>query len=56
MPISAPVQVIGTRETMRRLLSYLNHPYLVLRFGTGDTADADPHATRLPTHQTIERL
>ena len=57
MPLSAPVEVISTRETMRRHLSYLDHPFLVLRFGTVDPADADAtHAPRLPTDQTIERL
>jgi nitroreductase len=56
LPLSAPVEVIGTRETLRRLLSYLHHPYLVLRFGTGDRATADtPHTRRLPADQTIER-
>ena len=57
MPLSAPVEVIGTRDTLRRLLSYLNHPFLVLRIGTVDAADADAtHAPRLPIDQTIERL
>jgi hypothetical protein len=57
LPLSAPIEVISTRDTMRRLLSYLNHPFLVLRFGTVDPADADAtHAPRLPTDQTIERL
>ncbi len=57
MPLSAPVEVIGTRETMRRMLSYLNHPFLVLRLGTVDPADADAtHALRLPTDQTIEQM
>jgi nitroreductase len=57
LPLSAPVEVHSTRDTMRRLLSYLNHPFLVLRFGTVDRADADASdAPRLPTDQTIERL
>jgi nitroreductase len=57
MPLSAPVEVIGTREALRRILSYLNHPFLVLRLGTVDAADADAtHAPRQPTDQTIERL
>ena len=57
MPLSAPVEVAGTRDTLRRLLSYLNHPFLVLRIGTVDAADADAtHAPRLPIDQTIERL
>jgi hypothetical protein len=56
LPLSAPVEVIGTRETMRRLLSYLHHPYLVLRFGTTDRASAEaPHAPRRPVDQTIDR-
>jgi nitroreductase len=56
LPLSAPVEVIGTRETMRRLLSYLHHPYLVLRFGTTDRASAEAHqAPRRPADQTIER-
>jgi len=56
LPLSAPVEVIGTRGTLQRLLSYLHHPYLVLRFGTTDPATADtPHARRPPADQTIER-
>lgn len=56
MPLSAPVEVMGTRETMRRLLSYLNHPFLVLRLGTVDPADTDtPHAPRRPADQIIQR-
>ena len=57
LPLSAPVEVISTRETMRRHLSYLNYPLLVLRFGTVDPSNADStHALRRPTDQTIERL
>jgi hypothetical protein len=56
MPLSAPVEVMSTREAMRRHLSYLNHPYLVLRLGTVDPADSDAeHAPRPPIDQTIER-
>ncbi len=56
LPLSAPVEVIGTRETMRRQLSYLHHPYLVLRFGTIDRASAEARqAPRQPADQTIDR-
>jgi len=56
LPLSAAVEVLGTRDTLRRLLSYLHHPYLVLRFGTTDPAAADtPHIRRLPAVQTMER-
>lgn len=56
MPISAPIEVAGTRDTLRRALSYLGFPFLVLRLGTLDPADSDAvHAPRLPTDQIIER-
>jgi hypothetical protein len=55
LPLSAAVEVIGTRENLRRLLSYLHHPYLVLRFSTTDRATADaPRIPRHPADQTIE--
>ena len=38
LPMSAPVEIHGTREAMRRILSYLSHPFLVLRFGTTATS------------------
>jgi hypothetical protein len=56
LPLSAPVEVTGTRDTMRRFLSYLNHPFLVLRLGTVDRADTEePYAPRLPADQIIQR-
>jgi nitroreductase len=56
LPLSAPVEVSGTRDAMRRILSYLSHPFLVIRFGTVDPADADTqHTPRLPASQTIDR-
>jgi nitroreductase len=54
MPLSAPVEVVGTRDTMRRLLAYLNHPYLVLRLGI-PAADGPPPTPRLRPDQIIER-
>jgi nitroreductase len=55
-PLSAPIEVIGTRDTLRRILAYLYHPYLVVRFGTVDPTVPDPpHAPRLPADQTIDR-
>jgi len=56
LPLSAPVEVSGTRDTMHRLLSYLNHPFLVLRLGTVDAADTDaPYVPRVPAEQIIQR-
>ncbi|MEV8505047.1 nitroreductase [Actinoplanes sp. NPDC051475] len=56
LPLSATIEVAVTREGMRRLLSGLGHPHLVLRFSTADPAGtAAPHTPRLPTDQVIER-
>jgi hypothetical protein len=56
LPMSAPVEVTGTRDTMHRFLSYLSHPFLVLRLGTVDAADTDaPYDARLPADQIIQR-
>ncbi len=56
LPLSAPIEVTGTRDTMRRFLSYLSHPFLVLRLGTVDAADTEaPYDPRLPADQIIQR-
>jgi len=56
LPLSAVVEVAGTREIMRRLVADLGQPYLVLRLGTSDPHDAGPpRAPRLPAGQIIER-
>jgi hypothetical protein len=55
LPLSATVEVGGTRQTMRRLLADLGHPYLILRLGTINPDDpTPPHTPRLPTDQIIE--
>ena len=57
LPHSAPIEVIGTRHAMRVILASTGYPYLVLRLGTIDPADAGPpHAPRLPADQIIERI
>jgi nitroreductase len=55
LPLSAPIEVAGTRETLRRLIADLGHPYLVLRLGTANPNDTrPPHTPRLPIDQTIQ--
>jgi hypothetical protein len=55
LPLSAPIEVAGTRETLRRLIADLGHPYLVLRLGTANPNDATPpHTPRLPVDRTIK--
>jgi nitroreductase len=56
MPLSATIEVPATRLTLRRLLSGLGEPYLVLRLGHADPDHAGaPHTPRLPAEQIIER-
>jgi nitroreductase len=45
VPMSAPVEVTPTREALRRLLSRVGHPYLVVRLGIADTDDGAPPLT-----------
>lgn len=55
LPLSAAMEVVDSRETVRALLSGLGYPYLVVRLGhraPGDPATAQ--APRLPVDQIIE--
>jgi nitroreductase len=55
VPISAPVEVPATRETIRRLLAGVGQPYLVIRLGVPDPDLPGPQETpRLETTQTVE--
>jgi hypothetical protein len=56
LPLSATIEVGGTRQAMRALLASVGRPYLVLRFGTVEGSERGaPHAPRLPADQIIER-
>lgn len=55
LPFSAVIEVPATREVLRRLLSGIGHPYLVLRLGiAADDRPGPPHTPRLPAKQLIE--
>ncbi|PWR06363.1 nitroreductase [Micromonospora acroterricola] len=55
VPLSAVVEVPGTRQTLRQLLAGLGFPYLVLRLGIADPAHAGPPpAPRLTTEQVVD--
>jgi nitroreductase len=55
LPLSAAVEVDSTRLILRRLLSGLGEPFLVLRFGVADPEQSGPpHTPRLPSTQVIE--
>jgi hypothetical protein len=57
LPHSAPIEVVSTRQAMRVILASTGYPYLVLRLGTIDPADAGPsRAPRLPADQVIEQV
>jgi nitroreductase len=56
MPHSAPIEVINTRQAMRAMIASVGYPFLMLRLGRIDPADAGPqHAPRLPADQIIEQ-
>jgi nitroreductase len=55
LPFSAVIEVGATRELLRRLLSGVGYPYLVLRLGSPDPLHSGPpHTPRLPAEQVIE--
>jgi len=56
LPHSAPIELPAGRRAMRAMLTSTGHPYLVLRLGTVDPADAGLAQTpRRPASQTIDR-
>jgi nitroreductase len=57
LPLSAAVEVEGTRTGLRRLVADLGHPYLALRLGVANPDDGGAaRAPRLPADQIIERV
>ncbi|WP_433268236.1 Acg family FMN-binding oxidoreductase [Micromonospora vinacea] len=55
VPLSSVVEVPGTRQTLRQLLSGIGFPYLVLRLGIADPAHSGPpHTPRLTTAQVVD--
>lgn len=55
VPLSGVVEVAHTRHVLRRLLSNLGYPYLVLRLGHADPDHPGPaHTPRLPAEQVID--
>jgi nitroreductase len=55
LPLSASVEVAGTRQALRHMLADVGQPFLVLRFGVADPDHAGPpHTPRLPAEQLVE--
>jgi nitroreductase len=55
LPFSAVIEVPATREVLRRLVSGIGYPYLVLRLGIApDDRPGPPHTPRVPARQLIE--
>lgn len=55
VPLSGVIEVTATREALRRELSGMGYPYLVLRLGVADSEHAGPpHTPRMPAAQTID--
>jgi hypothetical protein len=53
LPMSAAVEVPATRAALRRLLSGLGEPYLVLRLGIADPDSSAPGTPRLPVERIL---
>ncbi|SDT78636.1 Acg family FMN-binding oxidoreductase [Actinoplanes derwentensis] len=57
LPLSGPVEIPFTRQTLRRMLGDVGFPYLAVRLGTLDPAhSAPPKTPRLPAEQVIDVL
>jgi nitroreductase len=55
VPLSAVVEVPGTRRVLRRLLADVGEPFLALRLGVPDPDHAGPpHTPRLAADQVVE--
>lgn len=55
VPLSAAVEVLQTREALRRILARRGYPYLVLRLGLADPDTAGPpHTPRMPATQVVD--
>lgn len=55
LPLSGPVEIASTRQTLRGMLGGIGHPFLAIRLGTLDPAhSAPPKTPRLPSGQVIE--
>jgi hypothetical protein len=54
LPHSAPIETVATRQALRSMIAGAGHPYLLLRLGAADPADAGmPHPPA--ADQIIER-
>lgn len=57
LPFSAVIEVTATREQIRRMLSGIGQPHLVVRLGMADPDHPGPgHTDRLPPRQVVEIL
>jgi hypothetical protein len=55
LPLSAAVEELSTRQTLRRLISNLGYPLIAVRLGIADPNVATPaHTPRLRAEQTVE--
>ncbi|HEX5203550.1 MAG TPA: nitroreductase [Actinoplanes sp.] len=54
LPFSAPIEHAEARETLRRAVPDLGHPYLMMRLGRHATGAVAPSTTRMAAGETIE--
>jgi hypothetical protein len=55
LPFSAPIERTRARETLRRAVPDLSHPYLMMRLGNHASVASAPHTKRLAAAEIIER-
>jgi nitroreductase len=56
LPLSAAVELVPTREALRRMLFGIGYPHLVLRLGHAEGQRGTRPTPRRPSSQTIESL
>jgi nitroreductase len=55
VPLSGVIEVVFTRQSLRRLISNLGYPHLVVRLGVANPGEArDAHTSRLATRLTVD--
>lgn len=55
LPMSAPIEVAGTRQAIQLMIGAAGYPHLLLRLGAVDPGSETARPPRAPAEQTIQR-